>query len=205
MWIHEIFPEIEILVGRIGSFLRCFGRRKSPIITWEKAQSIYHNSFMEKSLNKTNQATTSNYNVVKSPQDLFTPPNETNDFKDPFTLLGGNQFIYQNTNVATPFVVEMNFEKVPLAQRREKRVMKPSAILLSPFGVILAMPNLKKKQNDEFKDIMDLYKSGMSCNTTLTDSVKLTSEFWRSLLLLDGSAEWLETNHLFAWESYLYN
>ncbi|KAL8261480.1 hypothetical protein R6Q59_025529 [Mikania micrantha] len=45
----------------------------------------------------------------------------------------------------------------------------------------------------------------MRCTTTLTDSVKLTSEFWRSLLVLDGSAGWLETNHLFAWESFLYN
>ncbi|KAD6795284.1 hypothetical protein E3N88_06180 [Mikania micrantha] len=167
--------------------------RHENITTYEVLQQLYDLA-KEKSLNKTNRATTSNYNVVKSPQNLFTPLNETNDFKDPFTPVGGNQFIYQNINIANPSVVEMNFEEVPLAQRRGKRAMKPSAVLLSPFGVISTTPNLKKNQKDELKDIMDLYKSGMSCKTALTDSVKLTSEFWRSLLLLDGSAGWLETN-----------
>ncbi|KAD6795789.1 hypothetical protein E3N88_06685 [Mikania micrantha] len=81
---------------------------------WRNTYPYIHDALQKNS--RQNRKPMLNYSLkgftwaFKSPQDLFTPLNETNDFKDPFTLLGGNQFIYQNTNVATPSVVEMNFE-----------------------------------------------------------------------------------------------
>ncbi|KAD6118654.1 hypothetical protein E3N88_09925 [Mikania micrantha] len=127
----------------------------------------------------------------------FTTHDYGHDNNDHLYSINNKMNYIRHENITTHEVLQQLYDlakEVPLAQRRGKRAMKSSAVLLSPFGVISTTPNLKKNQKDELKDIMDLYKSGMSCKTALTDSVKLTSEFWRSLLLLDGSAGWLETN-----------
>ncbi|KAD2394224.1 hypothetical protein E3N88_41201 [Mikania micrantha] len=87
---------------------------------------------------------------------------------------------------------------------REKRIRKPSKLLQSPF---IQMKTSKRRYVEPVSTpdkIVQLYESREACCLSLIEGFSVGPDFWKNLLVLDGSNGWLSSEHVFAWTTLMY-